>query len=215
LSRDRRERVLQLAAQHDLWVIEDDVYCDLTYAGSLPPSLFALDRGRRVFRIGSFSKILAPGLRLGWLLGPASSIDELTWSGLRNMSGGANPLLANALAEYCRAGRLEPHVATLRQVYRRRRDLALDTLARTMPAEVDWTRPTGGFFLWITLPAPLKAQAVVDAAAGRGLLLLPGDPFFAQAPTGQYLRLSFSYLPPEKIGEGIETLAALMGELLA
>jgi 2-aminoadipate transaminase len=210
LAADRRPAVLALAERYDLLVVEDDVYRDLAYGQEAPPSLFALDGGRRVLRIGSFSKILAPGLRLGWLLGPAGLIERLVGSGLRCMGGGANPLIANILATYCQQGRLEPHIEGLRPIYRERRDVALAALEAHMPASAHGTRPGGGFFLWITLPEPLRAAAAVQQARAAGLLIPGGDPFFAEAPTGQYLRLAFSYVTPDKIQAGIEILGQVL-----
>jgi DNA-binding transcriptional MocR family regulator len=210
LAAERRRAVLDLVQRYDLLVVEDDVYRDLAYGGEAPPSLFSWDDSGRALRIGSFSKILAPGLRLGWLLGPPGLIDRLVNSGLRNMSGGANPLIAQALAEYCRQGLLEPHIAGLRQVYQERRDAMLDTLADVMPAGARWTRPGGGFFVWLALPAPLRAAQVAERARAQGLLIPVGDPFFAEEPPGQYLRLAFSYVTPEKIREGLQVLAQVM-----
>ncbi len=213
LAGDRRRAVLDLAERYDLMVVEDDVYRDLAYGGEVPPSLFALDGGRRVLRIGSFSKIMAPGLRLGWLIGPPGLIERVISSGLRNMGGGANPLVANILATYCRQGLLEPHIEQLRQVYRERRDVLLDALAAHMPPGVRWTRPGGGFFVWLALPEPLKAADVVKRAREAGLMIPGGDPFFAEAPTGQYLRLAFSYVTPGKIREGIEILGRVLRQV--
>jgi DNA-binding transcriptional MocR family regulator len=210
LHGERRRPLLALAERHNLLVVEDDVYRDLAYEGSVPASLFALDGGRRVLRIGSFSKILAPGVRLGWLMGPEGQIQKLVGSGLRCMGGGANPLVANVLAEYCRRRRLEQHIAYLRDVYRKRRDAMLTALEKHMPPGVTWTRPTGGCFVWLGLPAPLRAIEVADEAKRAKLLIPVGDPFFAETPTGQYLRLAFSYVPPEEIGEGIAMLARVL-----
>jgi DNA-binding transcriptional MocR family regulator len=207
----RRRAVLDLAERYDLMVVEDDVYRDLAYEGEAPPpSVFALDGGRRVLRIGSFSKIMAPGLRLGWLMGPPGWIERLIGSGLRNMSGGANPLVANILATYCRKGLLEPHIEELRRVYRERRDVMLEALAAHVPAGVRWTRPGGGFFIWLALPEPLKSAEVIGQARAVGLMIPGGDPFFAEVPTGQYLRLAYSYVTPEKIREGIELLGRVL-----
>jgi 2-aminoadipate transaminase len=127
------------------------------------------------------------------------------------MSGGVNPLVANVLAEYCRAGLLEPHIQGLRALYRERRDAMLDSLAAHMPPGTSWTRPGGGFFVWLGLPRPLLAAAVARQARSAGLLIPVGDPFFAEEPSGQYLRLAFSYVTPDRIREGI----ALLGEVLA
>lgn len=215
LAADRRPGVLELAEAHGLLVIEDDVYRDLDYSGGVPPSLFALDGGTKpVLRIGSFSKILAPGLRLGWLLGPDDVIERLINSGLRNMGGGANPLVANALADYCQEGLLEPHIERLCRVYRQRRDVMLAALRNWMPEAVQWTVPGGGFFVWLTLPEPLRAADVADRARREGLMLLPGDPFFAELPLGQHLRLAFSYVTPAKIEEGVEILGLVLRSAL-
>jgi 2-aminoadipate transaminase len=211
LAEARRQQVLELAERFDLLVIEDDVYRDLAYERRLPPSLFALDGGRRVLRIGSFSKILAPGVRMGWLMGPEGLIDRLISSGLRCMGGGANPLIANMLATYCQQGWLEPHIERIRQVYCERRDVALAALDQHMPDGVRWTRPGGGFFIWLTLPEPLRAADVVRRAREVKLLIPGGDPFFAEAPIDPCLRLAFSYVTPEKIQEGVVILAQVLG----
>ncbi len=210
LAAGRRRAVLALAERYDLLVVEDDVYRDLAYEGSLPPSLFQLDGGQRTLRIGSFSKILAPGVRMGWLLGPPGLVERLIGSGLRNMSGGVNPLMANILAAYCQRGALEPHIEGLRRVYRERRDAMLEALAAHMPPGVSWTRPGGGFFVWLRLPEPLRAADVVARAREDKLLIPVGDPFFAETPPGQFLRLAFSFVSPDKIRAGIETLAAVL-----
>ncbi len=210
LAASRREAVLDVAAQYDLLVVEDDVYRDLAYGEQVPPSLYALAGARQVLRIGSFSKILAPGVRLGWLIGPETLIKRFIGSGFRCMGGGANPLMANILASYCEQGLLEPHIDYLRQVYSERRDAMLAALADCMPLGVDWTQPGGGFFVWLSLPSPLRAVKVAAQAAEARLLIPVGDPFFAETPTGQYLRLAFSYVTPAKIEEGVRLLAELL-----
>ena len=211
LSAERRPALLELAERYDLLVVEDDVYRDLAYEGTVPPSLFALDGGRRVLHIGSFSKILAPGVRLGWLLGPEGLIERTIGSGLRCMGGGANPLVSNILATYCQQGHLEPHIEDLRRVYRERRDVALAALAEEMPPGIEWTRPGGGMFIWLKLPEPLRAAEVTARAREANLMILTGDPFFAEQPTGQYLRLAFSYVTPDKIRAGV----AILGQVLS
>jgi 2-aminoadipate transaminase len=213
LAADRRPAVLDLAQRFDLLIVEDDVYRDLAYGESPPPSLYALDGSRRVLRIGSFSKILAPAVRLGWIMGPEGLIARLIGSGLRCMGGGANPLVANILSTYCQQGHLEPHIENLRLVYRERRDAMLQALARAMPEGVSWTKPGGGFFIWLRLPPPLRAEEVVKAARESELMIPVGDPFFAKAPTGQYLRLAFSYVAPSDIELGILKLAQVLDRL--
>lgn len=210
LAADRLEPILQLATKHDLMIIEDDVYRDLAYNGEDPTSLFGLDGGSRVVRLGSFSKILAPGLRFGWLVGSATKVDRLIASGLRCMGGGANPLMANALAEYCQSGLLEPHIEELRQVYRQRRDVTLRALEAHMPDSVRWTQPSGGVFTWLTLAEPLRGVDVARRARDAGIMVLAGDPFFAQQSTGQHLRLAYSYVALARIEGGIKKLGQVI-----
>ena len=210
LAAERRQALLELADRYDLYVVEDDVYRDLAFDKPPPPSLFALDEHSRVLRVGSFSKLLAPGLRLGWTMGPEGLIGRMIASGLRSMGGGANPLTANAVAAYCQQGLLESHIERLRRIYRARRDNMLEALEQSMPDGVRWTRPNGGFFVWLSLPRPFRAIEVAKRAREFGVMLLAGDPFFAEEPTGQFLRLSFSYVTPEKIAEGIETLGEVL-----
>jgi 2-aminoadipate transaminase len=210
LAADRRPAILALAERFDLLIVEDDVYRDLAYGENPPASLYALDSGSRVLRIGSFSKILAPAVRMGWIMGPAGLIARLVGSGLRCMGGGASPLVANILSTYCQQGHLEPHIEDLRQVYRERRDAMLQALATHMPDGVDWTRPGGGFFIWLSLPPPFRAAEVADLAREARLLIPVGDPFFAEVPTGQYLRLAFSYVTPAKIEMGVGILGQVL-----
>ncbi|MBN1661817.1 MAG: PLP-dependent aminotransferase family protein [Anaerolineae bacterium] len=218
LATERRQPILDVAAAHDLLVIEDDVYRDLAYEDAPPASLLAIERrdspgarmAGRVLRISSFSKILAPGLRLGWLLASADQIQTLVQSGLSAMGGGANPLVANIVAEYCLQGHLEAHIERLRDIYRERRDAMLTALRTHMPDGAEWTYPGGGFFIWLRLPEPLLAPEVAARARGEGLLIPVGNPFFAEQPTGQYLRLAFSYVTPERIRKGIEKLGEVL-----
>lgn len=214
LSKQRRKDIIQLAQEWDLLIVEDDVYCDLSYEKFELPTLCALDDGDQVLRIGSFSKIMSPGLRLGWLIGPENFIKPVTDCGFRCMGGGANPLISITLSYFCQEGLLEPHIESLRRIYSRRRDIMLDALGSNMPEEVLWTKPKGGFFIWITLPDQLRSADVVEAADKERVLILSGDHFFAGQPSGQHLRLAFSYVEEEKIKEGIEKLAAIIKSLI-
>ena len=208
LSTERRPQLIALARAHDLRIIEDDVYRDLCYEGDVPLSLFALDETHEtVIRVGSFSKILAPGLRLGWVTAAPKIIERMTHCGLRSMSGGANPFASHVVAAFCARGLLEPHITHLREIYRARRDATLAALSRSMPPGITWTHPRGGFFVWITLPAPLLAREVITAAEQRGVTCLPGDLFFAESGGEHNLRLAFSYLSLEDITQGIAALS--------
>jgi 2-aminoadipate transaminase len=206
----RRKDIIALARQHGLWLVEDDVYRDLCFEGTVPPSLFELGDGESVLRLGSFSKILAPGLRLGWVMAEPSAIARLAGAGLRLSAGGANPFAAYVVAEFCRAGHLEQHVQKLVNIYRARRDMVLDLLASTMPSNVTWSTPQGGFHVWLTLPETLYASQVAQAALQNHVRFLPGDAFFVDGNATHNIRLPFSYLQPEDIDRGLHLLARII-----
>jgi len=210
LTAKRREALVELAARRGLLLVEDDVYRDLCYEGRVPPSLFELAGGRGVIRLGSFSKILAPGLRLGWIIAEAEVIQRIAGCGLKGNEGGANPFVAHVVAAFCREGWLEPHIARLVARYRARRDALLAALEREMPQGVSWTRPAGGFFVWLTLPQPLEAEAVLAAATERGVVFVPGTRFFAEGGGRRNLRLPFSFLPEARMEEGVRILAEVI-----
>ena len=215
LTAGRREALVALAAERGLLLVEDDVYRDLCFEGRVPPSLFELAGGRGVIRLGSFSKILAAGLRLGWIIAEPGVIQRIVNCGLKGNEGGANPFVAHVAAAFCQEGWLEPHIAQLVARYRTRRDALLAALEREMPDGVRWTHPSGGFFIWLTLPKPLEAEAVLAAARERGVIFAPGVSFFAQASEGggrRNLRLPFSFLSEAQMAEGMRILAQVIKE---
>jgi 2-aminoadipate transaminase len=216
LSAARRADVLRLAQQYGFWIVEDDVYRDLSFDAPALNSFFALAGGAGVLSIGSFSKTLAPGLRLGWLAGPAETIARFVNCGTTQMGGGANPFAAQIVAEYCQQGHWETHIQELRMRYRQRRDVMLAALEAHMPAEVRWTRPGGGFFLWLTLPEGLTGRAIKQAAQARGVLLSAGEGFFVHPADGaRHVRLTYSFAPPEAIERAIPILAEVIREGLS
>ncbi len=207
LSAERRPLVAELARRYRLLVVEDDVYRELAEPGTVPASLYALARDLTL-RLGSFSKLLAPGLRLGWLVGSPPLVERLYDCGVRNMSGGWNPLIANVVAAYCQRGLLEPHLEQIREVYAERRETMLEALEAEMPPGIGWTRPRGGFFVWLSVPE--RSEVIAARARQEGVMVLPGAPFFAESATGQHVRLAFSYVQPEQIRAGIRTLGHVL-----
>ncbi len=217
LSAARRPLLVALARRHDLLVVEDDVYRDLAFEADTPPSLYALDAddgGQTVIRLGSFSKVLAPGLRLGWLLAAPTHVARLTGSGLTTSGGGANPFAAFVTAAFCQEGWLEPHIARLVAAYRQRRDVMLTALAASMPDGVRWTRPSGGFYVWLTLPERLQARTVLAQAHQRNITFLTGEPFFATGGGERHIRLPYSFIPLPEMEGGIQALAQVIRDLL-
>lgn len=212
----QREALLELAARYDLMILEDDAYRDLYYDaadGPLPPSLFSLDKRGRVVRTGTFSKILAPGMRLGWALSHPDAIKKMM---LLKEEGGTNPFAQHVAIEYARDGRLVSHIETLVDAYRAKRDAMLSALERHFPSNATWTLPAGGFFVWATLPASVDATRLVASAREQGVDYMPGEHCFAEPPTnpGTSMRLSFSTLSTHDIEQAIACLGSVIGSLM-
>jgi DNA-binding transcriptional MocR family regulator len=213
LPTSRRLQIIELARRYGFLIVEDDVYRDLAFEGPLPPSFYALAQGRQVASIGSFSKTLAPGLRLGWLLAPQELIERCVQCGTSQMGGGANPFAARIVAEYCQRGHWDTHLAHLQALYRARRDILLSALRQHLPSDTTWTRPGGGFFLWLTLPAEILARDVRRLAQQQGLEVAAGSGFFVHARDGQHhLRLAYSSAAPADLATGAGILARAIEE---
>jgi 2-aminoadipate transaminase len=214
VSEARRIKIIELARQYSFLIVEDDVYRDLSFEGAVPASFYALAGGKQVFSIGSFSKTLAPGLRLGWLAGSEEAIQNCVNCGTMQMGGGANPFVASMVAEYCQSGSLEKHVLQLQSLYKMRRDVALTALGKYMPAGVRWTHPSGGFFIWLSLPETVIAQDVRSQALEEGVLVSAGEGFFVNPVDGEHnLRLAFSCATPGDIDAGIKILAQVIDKV--
>jgi 2-aminoadipate transaminase len=212
MSEERRREVLALAERHDCVVVEDDWAGDLRLDGRDLPTLHALDGGRRVIYVSTFSKKLMPGLRVGWVASPPAVQQRLT--ALKQIEDcGTSPLIQEALHRFLRKGGLERHLSTVRTVYRERRDRMLDAIERHFPEDVRVLRPRGGLFVWVTLPAGLDANELFLLARQRGVLISPGELFHVDGPGRDSLRLTFAAVGPEGISRGIETLGKLMKEV--
>ena len=211
LPEARRLEITRLARQYGFLIVEDDVYRDLSFEGAVPASFYALADGNGVMSIGSFSKTLAPGLRLGWLVGSEEAIGRCVNCGTTQMGGGANPFAAQIVAEYCRSGYWQEHIARVRSLYKMRRDVALAALDKYMPAGVRWTHPAGGFFIWLALPRDVFARDVKRLALSEGVALAAGEGFFVNATDGEYhLRLAYSCASPDDIDAGIRILGQVL-----
>ena len=214
LAETRRIQIIELAHQYNFLIVEDDVYRDLAFEGSVPASFYALAKDDKVLSIGSFSKTLAPGLRLGWLLGPEEIIQSCINAGTTQMGGGANPFTAQVVAEYCRSGDWEMHLSHLRALYKARRDVALSALSRYMLADVRWTHPMGGFFIWLALPENVFARDVKRLALEEGVLVGAGEGFFVNAGEGEHnLRIAYSRAELDGIEKGVSSLAKVINRL--
>ena len=216
LARAARDSVLDLAEQLDIAVIEDAAYQTLRFDGEAIPPILALEIARkgsieacRTLYCGSFSKSLAPGLRVGWICGAKEVISRLV---LMKQAADLHSATTNQIVteKVARAG-FDAHVAKLRQVYSARRDHMLAALAREMPDGVRWTQPEGGMFVWLTLPEGMDAaDLLARSLATERVAFVPGRAFFADGSNGNTLRLSFSCADEAAIDEGIKRLGRLL-----
>jgi 2-aminoadipate transaminase len=210
-SLQRRLQVLQLAQEFGFTVVEDDVYRDIAFDTVVPPSYFALAKGLNVMQVGSFSKTIAPGLRLGWVIGPAESIQQFVTCGTTQMGGGANPFAAQIVADYCQSGDWDTHLDHLRNRYRERRDTMVAALAQYMSPEISWTNPSGGFFVWVTLPSDMQSAVVKEGAAKRGVMVASGEGFFVNPNDGAHnLRLTYSFASLSDLNTAAQILAEVI-----
>ena len=204
---DRRQALVDLAAAEGLLVLEDDAYRELSYEGPPPPSLWSIAEQGTVIRLGSFSKSLAPGLRVGYLTADAALAARVVRSGVLDSGGGISQFAALVTGELARSGAYASHVAMLIDGYRARRDALLTALSQALPAGSAWDVPAGGYFAWIRLPDGVHPRALLDAARARGAAFIPGDVFHLDRPaTSRTIRVSFSRYPPDALREAARRL---------
>jgi 2-aminoadipate transaminase len=206
---NRRLELLEVAHRHELLVVEDDAYGDLRFEGPELPSLLALDRAGLVVYLGTFSKILAAGLRLGWAAGPEDVIKALS---VLKVDGGTSPYGSHLAANWAGRGLLEPHVQKLRALYCERRDTLIEALEQRCADYCRWTKPEGGFFVWLELNDALDADRLRHEAAELGVAYLPGTQCFASGQGECFIRLAFSFLTPDRIKLGVERLGQAMAK---
>ncbi|HPC82387.1 MAG TPA: PLP-dependent aminotransferase family protein [Thermoanaerobaculaceae bacterium] len=211
LSLERRHRLLDLAARFGVPVLEDDPYSDLRYSGDPLPPLKALDTHGCVMYLSTFSKVLSPGLRLGFLIAPRPAHRQLV------LAKQAVDLHASTPGQwlvdrFLREGRYQAHLGRVRRAYAARL-LAMDQALRACaPAGMSWQQPDGGFYVWCRLPAEVDPRLLAERAAAAGVGYLPGRPCFASPPPEEYVRLNFSHSEPDLIREGVRRLCRALGE---
>lgn len=220
LSEGRRHQLVLLADKYGIPIIEDDPYGQLRYEGEHLPPLVVIDRENlrqddgysigNVIYLSTFSKTLAPGLRLGWIVAPADVITKLVQ--LKQGADLHTSTFAQVVAyEVAKDNFLDEHVKLIRKVYRERRDVMLEALKKYAPADVTWTHPQGGLFLWLTLPEGMDCNKLFQTALKENVAFVPGDCFYAgngfAAEGLRHMRLNFSYGQPEQIREGVRRLS--------
>ncbi len=223
LSLERRKQLIEIADRYGVPIIEDDPYGQLRYEGENLPSIVNLDNEFRlngtseyagnVIYLSTFSKTLAPGLRLAWVIAPSQVIQKLTQAkqGTDLHTASFNQIVAYEVA---RGGFLDRHIWLIRRVYGERRNLMLDAMEELFPPGVTWTKPQGGLFLWGMLPEGMNTTEILKVAIKRNVAFVPGTSFYALGGGENTMRLNFSYANPEQIHTGIESLASVLKETI-
>ena len=219
LSAERRTQLIEVLREHDVALVEDDPYGELRYDGDALPTLFELDARRgangeldaNVLHVGTFSKVLAPGLRIGWVIASEAVVEKLV------QARQAADLHTNTFSQHLtyrllRDGVLDTQIPLLRRAYRERRDAMLAALEKYFPADVTWTKPAGGMFLLVTLPKHIRAADLLVKALEQKVAFVPGEDFHLGGAGQSTLRLNFSNATPELIEIGIRRLAGVLTE---
>lgn len=209
----RRKQLLALAEQYDVMVLEDNPYGAIRWAGETLPTLKSLDHNDRVIYMGTLSKILSPGLRLGWVVAEPQLLKKYT------MMKQSADLHTDSFAQYVAAKYLEQndvnqHIATITKLYHERAEVMMTAIDKYFPAGVKHSHPEGGMFLWVMVPGVTDSQALFDAAIQRQVAIVPGDPFFGNDPIPGTFRMNFSNTPVDKIEDGVQRLAAAINDVI-
>jgi 2-aminoadipate transaminase len=210
LSEERRRRIVEIAKEHDLLVLEDDPYGLVRYEGKAPPTLFELEGGERVIYASSFSKTVAPGVRVGYFVLPAGLAAQI--EALAVSTYISPPFMTQATVyEFLRRGAFEPNLERVNGLLKARRDAMLEALEKHMPSDASWSRPEGGYFIWLDVPSGPDTGELLARAEEAGVTFVKGTDFFVPGGGGERsLRLAFSFVSPAEIETGMALLAPLL-----
>ncbi len=215
-SLQRRQEILLLAEQYDFLILEDDPYGELWFEGGLESvrPLKSMDQQGRVIYTSSFSKIISPGIRLGWIAAPPQIVERFDMA--KQMLDVCSPPITQGIAnELCMSGFLDQHIVRLRGIYQSRRDAMLQALKEYMPDGISWITPRGGFYIWLTLPEQVSALEMLERALANNVAYVIGSAFYADGSGRNTLRISFCHENEETIREGIKRLSKTVAETIA
>jgi 2-aminoadipate transaminase len=213
MSLERRRALVRIARERELLIMEDNPYGMLRYEGEPLPTLYSLD-DEFVIYTGTFSKILSPGVRLGWAVAPAPILDQMQ-SGKQGTDLCSSPITQYFVAAYFDSGPWGDYLGSLVEIYRRRRDVMLDAMAEHFPREAVWTHPQGGLFIWATLPDYLDTTDLLALALRQNVAFVPGRAAYLDGRGGSSMRLNFSGVAESQIREGIRRIGAIATEQVA
>jgi len=209
MSLTRRKKIIEIAHKFNVFIVEDNPYEKLRFEGEPIPSIYSLDNNGFVISLGTFSKILCPGLRLAWILGNKEIIGKMTI--LKQAVDLCTSILSQLIAcEYCQSGKLEENIKSNVQIYKKKRDVMLNALEKYFPKEATWTKPQGGFFVVTTLPEYIDTGEMFKEAIEENVAYVPGAPFFADGKGQNTMRLSFCFPSAKDIDEGIRRLGKVI-----
>ncbi len=212
LTLEERKEIVRIARELDILIVEDSPYRELRYSGETLPTLRELAPERTLY-LGSFSKIFAPGFRLGWIIGPEPLLEQIYVC--KQCLDLCPPVLDQYMAcEFLTSGALDANLVNTIAEYKRRRDLMLGLLEKYMPAGTSWTHPDGGLFLWLTLPESIDTVALYDEALAAGVAYVAGSFFYPDGSHRNTMRLNFSFIEEAKMEPGIKLLAAVLAKAL-
>jgi 2-aminoadipate transaminase len=211
MSLERRRHLVRIAKQRELFVLEDNPYGLLRYEGEPLPPLYALDGGEFVIYLGTFSKILSPGLRLGWTAAPRPVLEKLNL-GKQGVDLCSSTFSQFFVVEYFRRRDWRRLLGSFRDVYRQRRDVLLEALEEHLPAEAEWTRPGGGLFIWATLPSYIDTTDLLARALREHVAFVPGRAAYLDGRGGSSMRLNFSGVSEDDLREGVRRIGKVVNE---
>jgi len=206
----RREEIIKLAKEHDFLILEDNPYGYISFEGPMPKPIKAYDDEGRVMYTSTFSKIVSPGMRIGWLVAHPEFISKMVEA--KSSTSISNTLISQfAAAKLFRNGVVEKQISKMIKVYRKKRDVMLETMDAAFPQEAEWNEPEGGLFLWVTLPEHINTSEILMEGIQRGVAYIPGNNFYT-TNTVNHMRLNYSHPSIEDIVEGIQILGGLLKE---
>lgn len=208
-SLERRKQLAELSARYNVAVVEDNPYGELRFEGAPLPSVKSFDQAGNVLCTGSFSKIFCPGFRIGWIAGDKDIIRKYVLV-KQGTDLQCNTIAQMTIAEYLKRYDIDAHIRKIAEVYKSRRNKALESLENYFPATVKFTRPEGGLFTWIELPEGVSAREILTKCLEKKIAFVPGGSFFPTADKENTLRINYSNMPEEKIEKGLKTMAEVI-----